>query len=99
MTWPRRRSRRRPYRELGSATRTRHRLSLRDGIAHRGAEAALICGVDVDQTAGGGRDHILDLGHRAEDPRSIDLKAQCAAIDLEGESPTVADPAKATREQ
>jgi hypothetical protein len=74
-------------------------LGLGDGVADLGGETALIVDVDVDDIVAGHGHDVLGMRNRYGEPWPVDLDHQNLPLEVEGESTTVPDTAKAARVQ
>ena len=64
---------------------------MRDRVAYRGAQAALVGEVNIDQAADRPRDHIFGLRDWAGQARPVNLDDERSVLDVKGKTASITD--------
>ena len=64
---------------------------MRDRVAHRRGQAALVGEVDVEQAPDGLRDHVLSLRNRPGKPRTVNFDDERPVLNVEGKTASITD--------
>jgi hypothetical protein len=64
---------------------------MRDRVAHRSDQAALVGDVDIEQAADRLRDHVLSLRNRPGKKRTVNFDDERSVLNMEGKTTSITD--------